>query len=127
MNNRYFRTSLIGAILVFFTLNTHFMLYSYNQENEKLTQFAVLLDRAVKGEASYIAVANDVIHETHQFAVGEKNLYDISRDLTNIIVLLSEADKEYFQHLADNPENYDSQTYQRVLSLITSLNQTTTA
>src|SRR5258707_9520991 len=94
------------------------MLYSYNQENEKLTQFAVLLDRAVKGEANYIAVVNNVIHETHQFAAGEKNLFDISRDLTNIILLLSEADKDYFQHFADNPEKYDSQTYQRGKLLI---------
>jgi hypothetical protein len=95
------------------------MLYSYNQENEKLTQFAILLDRAAKGEANYKAVVNDVIHETHQFAAGEKNLYDISRDLTNIILLLSEADKDYFQHLANNPEEYDNQTYNRVKSLIT--------
>ncbi|HEY4064662.1 MAG TPA: hypothetical protein VGM30_22310 [Puia sp.] len=106
-------------------LNRHYMLYSYNPENEKLTQFAVLLDRAVKGEASYVSVVNDVIHQTHQFAAGEKTLYDINRDLTNIILLLSEADKDYFEHLADNPEKYDQQTYQRVLSLITP-NQTTT-
>lgn len=95
------------------------MLYSYNQENEKLTQFAVLLERAAKGEANYISVANEIIQETHQFAKGEKNLYNISRDLTNIILLLSEADKDYFLQLADNPEEYDNQTYQRVKSLIT--------
>jgi len=96
------------------------MLYSYNPENEKLTQFAVLLDRAVKGESNYAAVVNDIIYETHQFATGEKTLYDISREHTNIILLLSEADKDYFEHLPSDPNKYDRQTYQRVLSLITS-------
>ncbi|MBN9379880.1 MAG: hypothetical protein J0H74_03890 [Chitinophagaceae bacterium] len=94
------------------------MLHSYNPENEKLTQFAVLLDRAAKGEANYATVVNDIIHETHQFATGEKTLYDISRDHTNIILLLSDADKDYFEHLADDPNKYGPQTYKRVLSLI---------
>jgi len=94
------------------------MLYSHNQENEKLKQFTIFLDHAVKGNAQYASVVNDVIQETHRYVSGDKNIYNINRDLMHIILLLSETDKKYFVDLADNPERYDNHTYRKVLEMI---------
>ena len=94
------------------------MLYSHNQENEKLQQFNIFLDQALKGNAVYASVVNDVILETHQYTSGEKNLYNINRDLMNIILLLSEVDKNYFAQLQDNPAAYDQETYSKVKDII---------
>ncbi len=94
------------------------MLYSHDQENEKLKQFAIFLDHAVKGNAKYASVVNDVILETHQYVAGSKTVYNITRDLMHIILLLSDTDKNYFEELKGNPEQYDKETYSRVLEMI---------
>jgi len=94
------------------------MLYSHNQENEKLKLFTIFLSRAAKGDANYASVVNDVILEAHQFATGQKTLYNINRDQMNIILLLSDLDKPYFEHLVDNPQEYNQNTYSKVLEII---------
>ena len=72
----------------------------------------------MKGDNQYANLVNNVIQETHQFTIGEKTLYNINRDSINIILLLSELDKNYFEGLAENPQNYGKQTYTKVLELI---------
>jgi hypothetical protein len=94
------------------------MLYSHNQENEKIKLFTIFLNQAAKGDNKYATVVNGVIQETHQFAKGEKSLYNINRDSINIILLLSALDKDYFLSLVDNPQLYSEQTYSRVLEII---------
>ncbi|MBK8609378.1 MAG: hypothetical protein IPL84_05400 [Chitinophagaceae bacterium] len=94
------------------------MLYSHNQENEKLKLFTIFLNQAAKGDNNYASVVNNVIQETHEFAIGQKTLYNINRDSINIILLLSELDKSYFEALVENPQNYGSQTYSKVLEII---------
>lgn len=94
------------------------MLYSHNQDNEKLKLFTIFLDQAAKGNEKYATAVNDVILETHQFVAGQKNLYNINRDSINIILLLSNLDREYFVQLVDNPQDYNTGTYSKVLELI---------
>ncbi len=94
------------------------MLYSHNQENEKLKLFTIFLSQAVKGDVKYASVVNNVILETHQFVAGQKSLYNINRDVINIIILLSTLDKQYFEELVDNPQDYGKQTYSKVLEII---------
>jgi uncharacterized membrane protein YcgQ (UPF0703/DUF1980 family) len=94
------------------------MLYSHNQENDKLQQFTIFLDHALKGDSRYTSIVNDVILEAHKYTTGLKNLYNIKRDLMNIILLLSDTDKNYFEQLQDNPEEYNSQTYSKVKDII---------
>ncbi len=60
------------------------MLYSHNQENEKLKLFTIFLNQAAKGDDKYASVVNTVILETHLFAAGQKTLYTINRDSINI-------------------------------------------
>lgn len=94
------------------------MLYSHNQENEKLKLFRIFLNQAANGNNQYASLVNNVIQETHQFAIGQKTLYNINRDAINIILLLSELDKSYFVALVDNPQEYGKQTYSKVLEII---------
>jgi hypothetical protein len=94
------------------------MLYPHNQENDKLQQFSIFLDKALNGNAEYASVVNDVILETHQFTSGQKTLYNINRNLMNIILLLSDVDKNYFEHLQDNPADYGQKTYSKVKEII---------
>lgn len=95
------------------------MLYSHNVENEKLNLFTLFLNKAVQGDTAYASIVNDVILETHQYVLGEKNLYNIKRDSMNIILLLANAEKEYFKNLDNNPTQYNADTYNKVLTLIT--------
>ncbi|SDD77637.1 hypothetical protein [Niabella drilacis] len=101
------------------------MLYSHNQENEKLKLFTIFLTHAVEGNINYASAVNDVIHETHQYTVGEKSLYDINRDAINIILLLTDLDKSYFQQLSISPHDYNKQTYSKVLDIIASSKEAT--
>jgi len=94
------------------------MLYSHNQENEKLKLFRIFLNQAANGNNQYASLVDNVIQETHQFAIGQKTLYNINRDAINIILLLSELDKNYFEGLVDNPQEYGKQTYSKVLEII---------
>jgi hypothetical protein len=94
------------------------MLYSHNQDNEKVKLFTIFLDQAAKGNTKYEDAVNDVILETHQYAIGEKSLYNINRDSINIILMLSNLDKKYFEELVDNPQQYDRRTYSKVLEII---------
>ena len=99
------------------------MLHSHNQENEKLKLFTIFLDNAVQGDNKYANVVNDVILETHQYVAGQKTIYNINRDLMHIILLLSGLDKGYFQQLNDNPTNYNTETYSKVLDIISHQHQ----
>lgn len=94
------------------------MLYSHNIENEKLTLFTLFLNKASEGESKYADVVNNVILETHLYAKGEKNLYNINRDSINIILLLVNLENDYFKNLSNTPENYNQDTYSRVLDLL---------
>lgn len=94
------------------------MLYSHNQENEKLKLFTIFLNHALEGDLKYASVVNDVILETHEYAVGKKSLYNINRDSINIILLLSDMDRPYFEQLLDSPQQYNQQTYSKVLDII---------
>lgn len=94
------------------------MLYSHNQENEKLKLFTIFLTHAIEGNSDYASAVNDVIYETHQYTVGKKNLYDINRNSINIILLLTELDKPYFEQLSITPQDYNKQTYSNVLNII---------
>lgn len=95
------------------------MLYSHNLEDEKLNLFTLFLNKAIQGEQSYKPIVNDVILETHKYAAGEKNLYNIKRDSLNIILLLAEQEADYFKNLAANPERYNTEIYSKVLKLLT--------
>jgi hypothetical protein len=99
------------------------MLYSHNPENEKLKLFTIFLNHAVKGDDKYASVVNNVILETHQYAAGEKTLYNINRDLMHIILMLSGLARPYFEELVDNPEQYNQQTYSKVLEIISHQHQ----
>lgn len=99
------------------------MLYSHNQENEKLKLFTIFLNQAAEGDVKYASVVNNVILETHLFAAGQKTLYNINRDSINIILLLSNLAKSYFEQLVDNPQEYDKQTYSKVLEIISQQHQ----
>lgn len=94
------------------------MLYSHNQENEKLKLFTIFLDHAKKGDSKYASVVNNVILETHQYAAGEKTIYNINRDLMHVILLLSSLDKNYFEQLKQNTNEYNQDTYSKVLDII---------
>jgi hypothetical protein len=99
------------------------MLYSHNQENEKLKLFTIFLNHAAEGDSNYASAVNDVILETHKYAAGKKSLYNINRDSINIILLLSGLDKLYFEHMSDNPQQYNQQTYSKVLDIISHQNE----
>jgi vacuolar-type H+-ATPase subunit C/Vma6 len=100
------------------------MLYSHNQENEKLKLFTIFLNQAANGNNKYANVVNSVIQETHQFAMGQKSLYNVNRDSINIIILMSALDKNYLEGLVDNPQEYGQQTYSKVLEIISKQQQT---
>lgn len=94
------------------------MLYSHNLEDEKINLFTLFLTKAIQGEESYSPIVNDVISETHKYVAGEKNLYNISRDSMNIILLLAGLEKEFFKNLIGNQESYNKATYSKVLDLL---------
>lgn len=94
------------------------MLFSHNLEDEKLSLFALFLTKAMQGEKPYVPIVNDVILETHKFVAGEKNLYNIKRDSINIILLLAESEKDYFKNLVENPDQYNQETYSKVLDIL---------
>jgi hypothetical protein len=72
----------------------------------------------VNGESQYASVVNDVILETHMYAAGYKTAYTVNRDLMYIILLLSGLASPYFKELVDNPNQYDKETYSKVLDII---------
>lgn len=94
------------------------MLYSHSEENEKVRQFAIFLTHAAKGDMNYAKFVNEILVETHQFAAGEKTLYDINRDSLHIILLLSDADNNFFLQLKNNPAQFNADTYSDVLKII---------
>jgi len=94
------------------------MLYSHNLEDEKLNLFTLFLNKVIQGEVSYAPIVNDVILETHKYAAGQKDLYNIKRDSINIILLLAELEVDFFRDLNDNPDQYNPATYSKVLDLL---------
>lgn len=100
------------------------MLYSHNSENEKLNLFTLFLNKAFQGESKYADVVNEVILETHLYAKGEKNLYNINRDSINIILLLADLKNDFFKNLNSTPEKYNKETYSTVLNLLEANQQT---
>lgn len=94
------------------------MLYSHNQENEKLKLFTLFLNRALQGEGAYASIVNEVILETHQYTVGHKNLYEINRDSFNLILMLAELEATFFRGLSDDPSEYNAGIYTKVLQIL---------
>jgi len=94
------------------------MLYSHSQENEKLNLFTIFLNRAAAGDTGCAPIVNNVLLETHKYAVGEKTLYTVNRDQLHIILLLAGLAKSYFEKLVDNPDKYDRKTYSAVLKIM---------
>lgn len=94
------------------------MLYSHSEEDEKVKQFAIFLNHAARGDEKYAHFVNDILIETHEYAVGKKSLYNINRDSFHIILLLSEADSNFFSHLQDNPSQFNAATYNEVLKIM---------
>lgn len=93
------------------------MLYSHNQENEKLNLFTIFLRHAAKGDAHYASTVNDVLHETQLFATGQKTVYTVKRDIMYIILLLCNLSNNFFKNLGQ-PSEFDSNTYNDVLKII---------
>jgi hypothetical protein len=94
------------------------MLYSHNQEDEKIKLFTIFLNNAANGDSKYASVVNDVIWETHKYAIGEKTLYNLNKDSLNIILLLSNLNKPFFEQIGGNPIQYNDETYSKVLEII---------
>jgi len=95
------------------------MLYSHNLEHDNLSLFTIFLNNAIQGREQYVPVVNQIIFETHMYSRGKKDLYSIDKDYFNIVLTLYASYQSYFEGLADNPLNYNADTYNGMLNVIT--------
>ncbi len=93
------------------------MLYSHNLESEKIDLFSLFLNKALHGDSDYKEMVDGVILETNQYAKGVKDLYNINKDLMNIILMLADSEHDYFVAL-DNPQQYNNETYEKILGIL---------
>jgi hypothetical protein len=93
------------------------MLYSHSINDNKISLFTLFLNKLISGDEKYKTTVDKVLVDAHEFAKGEKNLYDVDKDKVSIIIhLINSPEKEYFVKL--NPTNITTNNYKKVLNIL---------
>lgn len=94
------------------------MYYSHSFHDETLDFFASFLREIIAGKNNYKHLVEPIIKDTHQYVLGEKDIYSINRSGFTIIVFLSKAAGDYFKKI--NPSNVSTDDYNYILDVISS-------
>ncbi|MBT9392965.1 hypothetical protein KLP40_07310 [Hymenobacter sp. NST-14] len=92
------------------------MFYSHSVEASKFDLFTSLLSTLLKGKYEYKNFVDAIFEETHNYANGRKNIYNINKENAPIVVFLNQNDSEFFKEIEVNQIKH--QDYEHVYQLL---------
>ncbi|MGI4887295.1 MAG: hypothetical protein ACRYFR_20245 [Janthinobacterium lividum] len=92
------------------------MFYSHSIADSKFSLFTTVVSTFLNGRSEYKELVDGVIEEAHNYVLGKKNIYDISRENASIVIFLSQADTDFFKNI--NSECIVKQDYEHVYEVL---------
>jgi len=92
------------------------MYYSHTIEDNKIGLFTSFVESLIEGRQEHRPIVNHVIKETHDLALGKKNIYTIDRDSYPVVVLLEKRDSDFFKTV--DPNNATPDLYRKILGIL---------
>lgn len=92
------------------------MFYSMSIEESNYNIFELFVRRAQQGNIGYKNVVDNVVKQTTSLVNQDKDLNSIDSNYYSIVVLLSQADPDFFKSL--DAENIQDTHYSKILTLL---------
>lgn len=94
------------------------MIYAQSIEDQKFNLFALFLKEAISGEQKYKKEIDEVLNEVKHLAKGEKELYEVSKEMLQVILFLRNKNEKFFSTEIDEKQIEDKDIYKKMLSSI---------
>ncbi|RUA31626.1 MAG: hypothetical protein DSY77_12845 [Bacteroidetes bacterium] len=94
------------------------MIYAQSIEDQKFNLFALFLKEAINGEQKYKKEIDEVLNEVKHLAKGEKELYEVSKEMLQVILFLRNKNEKFFSTEIDEKQIDDKDIYKKMLSSI---------
>lgn len=99
------------------------MLYTYNQDDEKIILFSLLLQKLMDGNKDYKKDVDNVIRDVKDLVIGRKNVYSINRNYFTTIIYLYKTDENFYANLDVN--NLTVEEYSHIKKTLRNKNELT--